>query len=67
MEYIKGEALADKIHNSGALPYATTANIIIQMCRGAEGKKLTAWGLFTDILKPDNVLLQHSLDTLDGF
>ncbi|MBX9722924.1 MAG: protein kinase, partial [Candidatus Obscuribacterales bacterium] len=24
MEYIKGESLADKIHNSGALPYATT-------------------------------------------
>jgi len=63
MEYIKGEALADKIHNSGALPYATTANIIIQMCRGLQ--EAHSMGIIHRDLKPDNVLLQHKSDRPD--
>lgn len=63
MEYIKGEALADKIHNQGALPYATTANIIIQMCRGLQ--EAHSIGIIHRDLKPDNVLLQHKSDRPD--
>lgn len=63
MEYIKGESLADKIHNSGALPYATTANIIIQICRGLQEAHTS--GIIHRDLKPDNVLLQHKSDRPD--
>ena len=63
MEYIKGESLADKIHNSGALPYATTANIIIQICRGLQ--EAHSSGIIHRDLKPDNVLLQHKSDRPD--
>lgn len=63
MEYIKGESLADKIHNSGALPYATTANIIIQICRGLQ--EAHSAGIIHRDLKPDNVLLQHKSDRPD--
>jgi serine/threonine protein kinase len=63
MEYIKGESLADKIHNSGALPFATTANIIIQICRGLQEAHTS--GIIHRDLKPDNVLLQHKSDRPD--
>ncbi|MFA7335910.1 MAG: serine/threonine-protein kinase [Candidatus Obscuribacterales bacterium] len=63
MEYIKGESLADKIHNSGALPFATTANIIIQICRGLQ--EAHSSGIIHRDLKPDNVLLQHKSDRPD--
>lgn len=63
MEYIKGEALADKIHNTGALPPATTANIIIQMTRGLQ--EAHSIGIIHRDLKPDNVLLQHKSDRPD--
>lgn len=63
MEFIKGEALADKIHNQGALPYATTANIIIQICRGLQ--EAHSMGIIHRDLKPDNVLLQHKSDRPD--
>jgi serine/threonine protein kinase len=63
MEYIKGESLADKINNSGALPYATTANIIIQICRGLQ--EAHSSGIIHRDLKPDNVLLQHKSDRPD--
>ncbi|MBZ0187851.1 MAG: protein kinase, partial [Candidatus Obscuribacterales bacterium] len=36
MEYIKGESLADRIQRQGALSFNTTANIIIQICRGLQ-------------------------------
>lgn len=63
MEYIKGEALADKIHSQGALPYATTGNIIVQMCRGLQ--EAHSMGIIHRDLKPDNVLLQHKSDRPD--
>lgn len=63
MEYIKGESLADKINNSGALPFATTANIIIQICRGLQ--EAHSSGIIHRDLKPDNVLLQHKSDRPD--
>ncbi len=63
MEYIKGEALADKIHRQGALPFSTTANIIIQMCRGLQ--EAHNHGVIHRDLKPDNVLLQDKSDRPD--
>jgi tRNA A-37 threonylcarbamoyl transferase component Bud32 len=63
MEYIKGEALADRIHNGGPLDYDTTANIIIQICRGLE--EAHSSGIIHRDLKPDNVLLQTKSDRPD--
>lgn len=63
MEFIKGEALADKIHRQGALPFTTTANIIIQMCRGLQ--EAHNFGVIHRDLKPDNVLLQDKSDRPD--
>jgi len=63
MEYIKGEALADRIHNGGPLDYDTTANIIIQICRGLE--EAHSSGIIHRDLKPDNVLLQLKSDRPD--
>lgn len=63
MEFIKGEALADKIHRQGALPFTTTANIIIQMCRGLQ--EAHNHGVIHRDLKPDNVLLQDKSDRPD--
>jgi serine/threonine-protein kinase len=63
MEYIKGEALADRIHNGGPLDFDTTANIIIQICRGLE--EAHSSGIIHRDLKPDNVLLQVKSDRPD--
>lgn len=63
MEFINGESLADKIQKGGALPYATTANIIIQICRGLQ--EAHSNGIIHRDLKPDNVLLQHKSDRPD--
>ncbi|MBS1990763.1 MAG: protein kinase [Cyanobacteria bacterium SZAS LIN-2] len=63
MEYIKGEALADRIHNGGPLDYDTTANIIIQICHGLE--EAHSSGIIHRDLKPDNVLLQTKSDRPD--
>jgi serine/threonine protein kinase len=45
------------------LPYATTANIIIQICRGLQ--EAHSSGIIHRDLKPDNVLLQHKSDRPD--
>lgn len=63
MEYIKGESLADKIHRQGALPLTTTANIVIQICRGLQ--EAHNLGIIHRDLKPDNVLLQDKSDRPD--
>lgn len=63
MEFIDGESLADKIDKNGALPYTTTANIIIQICRGLQ--EAHSNGIIHRDLKPDNVLLQHKSDRPD--
>lgn len=63
MEYIKGESLADKIHRQGALPLTTTANIVIQICRGLQ--EAHNIGIIHRDLKPDNVLLQDKSDRPD--
>jgi serine/threonine protein kinase len=63
MEFINGESLADKIDKSGALPYATTGNIIVQICRGLQ--EAHSNGIIHRDLKPDNVLLQHKSDRPD--
>jgi len=63
MEYIKGEALADRIHNGGPLDFDTTANIIIQICHGLE--EAHSSGIIHRDLKPDNVLLQTKSDRPD--
>lgn len=63
MEYIKGEALADKIGRQGALPVATAANIMIQICRGLQ--EAHSIGIIHRDLKPDNVLLQDKADRPD--
>ncbi len=63
MEYIKGEALADKIGRQGALPVATAANIMIQICRGLQ--EAHSIGIIHRDLKPDNVLLQDKSDRPD--
>lgn len=63
MEYIKGESLADKIHRQGALPLTTTANIVVQICRGLQ--EAHNIGIIHRDLKPDNVLLQDKSDRPD--
>lgn len=63
MEYIKGEALADRIHNGGPLDFDTTATIIIQICLGLE--EAHSSGIIHRDLKPDNVLLQTKSERPD--
>ncbi len=63
MEFIKGESLAEKIRRQGALPFATAANIIIQICRGLQEAHNN--GIIHRDLKPDNVLLQDRSDRPD--
>lgn len=63
MEFIKGESLGDKIHNEGNLPFAVSANIIIQVCRGLQ--EAHSMGIIHRDLKPDNILLQHKSDRPD--
>jgi serine/threonine-protein kinase len=57
------EPYLDKIDKSGALPYATTGNIIVQICRGLQ--EAHSNGIIHRDLKPDNVLLQHKSDRPD--
>ncbi|HEY9784950.1 MAG TPA: protein kinase [Candidatus Obscuribacterales bacterium] len=63
MEFIKGESLGDKIARQGALPFATAANIIIQICRGLQ--EAHSAGIIHRDLKPDNILLQDRTDRPD--
>lgn len=63
MEYIKGESLGDKIARQGALPFATAAGIIIQICRGLQ--EAHSVGIIHRDLKPDNILLQDRSDRPD--
>lgn len=63
MEFIKGESLGDKIARQGALPCATGANIIIQICRGLQEAHNV--GIIHRDLKPDNILLQDRTDRPD--
>lgn len=63
MEYIKGEALADRIQRQGALSFKTTASIIIQICRGLQEAHNN--GIIHRDLKPDNILLQDKSDRPD--
>lgn len=63
MEYIKGEALADRIQRQGALSFSTVANIIIQICRGLQ--EAHNHGIIHRDLKPDNILLQDKSDRPD--
>ncbi|MCC7532113.1 MAG: protein kinase [Candidatus Melainabacteria bacterium] len=63
MEYIKGESLGDKIARQGALPFATAAGIIIQICRGLQEAHNV--GIIHRDLKPDNILLQDRSDRPD--
>lgn len=63
MEYIKGEALADRIQRQGALSFKTVANIVIQICRGLQ--EAHNYGIIHRDLKPDNILLQDKSDRPD--
>ena len=63
MEYIKGEALADRIQRQGALSFKTVANIVIQICRGLQ--EAHNHGIIHRDLKPDNILLQDKSDRPD--
>lgn len=63
MEYIKGESLADRLQRQGALSFNTTANIIIQICRGLQ--EAHNLGIIHRDLKPDNILLQDKSDRPD--
>jgi eukaryotic-like serine/threonine-protein kinase len=63
MEYIKGEALADRIARSGDLPLPTVAKIAIQICRGLQ--EAHAQNIIHRDLKPDNILLQEKSDRPD--
>ncbi|MGH9551024.1 MAG: serine/threonine protein kinase, partial [Terriglobales bacterium] len=63
MEYIKGEALADRIGRQGAQPVTTTGNIIAQICRGLQ--EAHNQGIIHRDLKPENVLLQDKSDRPD--
>lgn len=63
MEFIKGEALADKIGRQGALPLTTVANITIQICRGLQ--EAHTLGIIHRDLKPENILLQEKSDRPD--
>jgi serine/threonine protein kinase len=63
MEYIKGEALADRIARQGDLPLVTVANIAIQICRGLQ--EAHSMNIIHRDLKPDNILLQEKSDRPD--
>lgn len=63
MEFIKGEALADKISRSEQLPLVTVANIAVQICRGLQ--EAHSQGIIHRDLKPDNILLQEKSDRPD--
>jgi len=63
MEYIKGEALADRIARTGDLPLVTVANIAIQICRGLQ--EAHSMNIIHRDLKPDNILLQEKSDRPD--
>lgn len=63
MEYIKGEALADRIARQGDLPLPTVANIAIQICRGLQ--EAHTQNIIHRDLKPDNILLQENSDRPD--
>jgi serine/threonine-protein kinase len=63
MEYIKGEALADKIGRQGAMPIKTMGNIIVQICRGLQ--EAHSIGIIHRDLKPENILLQEKSDRPD--
>jgi serine/threonine-protein kinase len=63
MEYIKGEALADKLSRQGALPLTTVGNIMVQICRGLQ--EAHSIGIIHRDLKPENILLQERSDRPD--
>jgi serine/threonine protein kinase len=63
MEFIKGEALADRISRTGDLPLDTVANIAIQICRGLE--EAHSMNVIHRDLKPDNILLQEKSERPD--
>jgi flagellar biosynthesis GTPase FlhF len=55
MEFLEGEALNDRIANSGQIPQQKTASIMIDMLEGL--KAAHAAGIIHRDLKPDNVFL----------
>lgn len=58
MEYLEGEALSDRIKNSGRLSPQATGGIIVDMLEGL--KAAHAAGIVHRDLKPDNVFLLTS-------
>jgi len=63
MEYIRGEALINKIEREGPLPLALACAIVIQICKGLQ--EAHSKGIIHRDLKPENIVLQERSDKPD--